>query len=94
MASPLNCLLTAQAGNTFLMLFAGHGRCIFPAIMILSFSRTAGLVDTTAHTLQAAIGLLGLYQDKQDDVFQQIMEVAPNDASELVRIDPPDIMTF
>lgn len=51
----------------------------------MCYSRIVGVTDTTAHTLQAAIGLLGLYQEVQEEVYQQIMEVAPNDTSELVR---------
>ena len=36
--------------------------------------------DTTAHTLTATLGLLGLYPDVQEEVYQQIMEAAPTDA--------------
>ncbi|KAJ3558669.1 hypothetical protein NM688_g784 [Phlebia brevispora] len=39
--------------------------------------------DTTAHTLQAAVGLLALYQEHQEEVYQQIMEVSPKHVSEL-----------
>jgi hypothetical protein len=33
------------------------------------------VTETTAHTLSATIGLLGLYQDIQDEVLHQILEV-------------------
>jgi hypothetical protein len=33
------------------------------------------VTETTAHTLAATIGLLGLYQDIQDEVLHQILEV-------------------
>ncbi|KAJ6473258.1 cytochrome P450 [Mycena sanguinolenta] len=47
------------AGNTFLMMFAGH--------------------DTTAKALDAAIGFLALYEDIQEEVYQEILEVISRD---------------
>ncbi|KAI0092371.1 cytochrome P450 [Irpex rosettiformis] len=37
--------------------------------------------DTTAHTLDAAIGLLALYQDIQQEIYEEIKTVALEDAS-------------
>jgi hypothetical protein len=33
------------------------------------------LTETTAHTLAATLGLLGLYQDVQDEILQHILDV-------------------
>ncbi|EIM82087.1 cytochrome P450 [Stereum hirsutum FP-91666 SS1] len=47
------------AGNTFLMMFAGH--------------------ETTARTLDATIGFLALYQDIQEEVYQEIVNAVTVD---------------
>jgi hypothetical protein len=33
------------------------------------------VTETTAHTLAATLGLLGLYQDVQDEILQHILDV-------------------
>ncbi|KAJ7917203.1 cytochrome P450 [Mycena leptocephala] len=53
------------AGNTFLMLFAGH--------------------ETTAKTLDAAIGFLALYEDIQEEVYQEIRAVMSLDGKLLFK---------
>ncbi|KAJ7898135.1 cytochrome P450 [Mycena leptocephala] len=47
------------AGNTYLMLIAGH--------------------ETTAKTLDAAIGFLALYEDIQEDIYKEILALISND---------------
>jgi len=39
--------------------------------------------ETTAHTLDATIGFLALYEDIQEEVYMQIKEVAPNNTTPL-----------
>lgn len=51
--------------------------------MVSIFKLTASLApidilpvtETTAHTLAATLGLLGLYQDVQDEILQHILDV-------------------
>ena len=49
--------------------FSSQG--IFP---ILTFTH----VETMAHILNATIGFLGLYENIQEDVYQNILSVAPH----------------
>jgi cytochrome P450 len=60
-------------GNTFLMLFAGHGK------RLVSRARRPGLkamgADTTANTLSATIAFLALYQNEQEKVYNHIRNV-------------------
>jgi hypothetical protein len=59
------------------MLFAGHGR-----IIVFSYHRQPlilGLTETTAHSLAAAIGLLSIHENIQEDVFGQIQSVVGYD---------------
>lgn len=35
--------------------------------------------ETTGHTLAATLGLLGIYQEEQDVVYQQIVDVVGHD---------------
>lgn len=37
------------------------------------------VADTTAHTLAATLGLLGLHEDIQDEVYEQIISVVGPD---------------
>ena len=36
-------------------------------------------VETSGHTLAATLGFLGIYQEEQEEVYQQIHEVLGND---------------
>ena len=58
----------------FAMLFAGHGLCIFP-IELNEYLKSLLPIETTASTLAATIGFLGLYSDVQDDIYQKVIEV-------------------
>ena len=76
-SAPDTSLTSRKTGNTFLMLFAGHGKQTLPDVNDVNLTLSP---DTTAHTLTATLGLLGLYQDVQEEVYQQIMAVAPTEA--------------
>lgn len=60
------------------MLFAGHGLCICP-IELNEYLKSLLPVETTASTLAATIGFLGLYSDVQDDIYQKVIEVVGHD---------------
>lgn len=62
-------------GNVFVMLFAGHGAHICTFFMLLVLMVTSVRAETTAHTLAATLGFMGLYEDIQEDVFRQIVDV-------------------
>ena len=69
-----------QAGNTFLMLFAGHGQSPTPIHFTGNIDGFIAIVDTTAHTLDAALGFLALYPEIQDDVYREIISIMPTEA--------------
>lgn len=59
------------------MLFAGHGKqCSCFNIRFQSFMY---FVETTANTLAATIGMLALYEDVQEEVWEEIQSVAAED---------------
>lgn len=60
------------------MLFAGHGLCICP-IELNEYLKSPLPIETTASTLAATIGFLGLYSDVQDDIYQKVIEVVGHD---------------
>lgn len=58
----------------FAMLFAGHGLCIC-LIELNVLPKYLLPVETTASTMAATIGFLGLYPEVQDDIYQKVIEV-------------------
>ena len=65
-------ILSLLLGNMFIFLLAGHEVGSFP-----SFFRVVPiqLPQTTAHTLCFSFGLLALYPDEQEGLYQQIKGV-------------------
>lgn len=62
------------------MLFAGHGKltdihetCLVHLI--------GPLADTTSNTLDSALGFLALYQDVQQEIYEEIKDVVTGDPS-------------
>lgn len=66
-----------QIGNVFIMLFAGHGGSFYQTIA--NQQLTSGFIETSAHTLAAAIGLLSIHDDIQEEVLGQICSVVGYD---------------
>jgi len=62
----------------FAMLFAGHGSCICP-IELNELLKYLLPIETTASTIAATIGFLGLYSEVQDDIYQKVIEVVGHD---------------
>lgn len=70
-----------QIGNVFVLLFAGHGESSESIIHHESmevYSTRIVKPETTGHTLAAVLGFLGIYQEEQDDVYEQILSVVGN----------------
>lgn len=68
-------LTPLQIGNVYGMLVAGHGiHSLFSSLprslIVLLMS-----LETTGHTLAVCLGLLGLYQEEQELVYQNIVDV-------------------
>ncbi len=62
-------------GNMFVILFAGHGSYICASVNLAGGGLQSIFVETTAHTLAAALGFMSVYEDIQDDVVQQVLDV-------------------
>lgn len=62
-------------GNIFVILFAGHGSYIRASVNLAGDGLKSIFPETTAHTLAATLGFMSLYEDIQDDVVQQILDV-------------------
>jgi cytochrome P450 len=75
---------TELIGNTFLMLFAGHGTRLAIGSSYL-WTDLLVWVDTTANTVSATIGLLAVYQEEQEVIYQHIQSTLP-ESREPVRI--------
>lgn len=49
--------------------------------------------ETTAHTLAFAIGLLALYADKQEELYQQVKDIVADSSGRLEsQISPPFLL--
>jgi len=70
----LTCRL--QLGNTFIFLIAGHEVGLF----FCSGRMVVGAISpqTTAHTLGFTLGLLALFPDEQERLYQHIKGVMPD----------------
>lgn len=60
------------------MLFAGHGKLtdIYDTGLV---HLIAPLADTTSNTLDSAIGFLALYQDVQEEIYEEIKDAVTGD---------------
>lgn len=67
-----------QIGDVFVVLFAGHGESVRPWLYPIAIFMN-DFIETTGHTLAATLGFLGIYQEEQDIVYEQIMDVIGND---------------
>ena len=59
----------------FLLLFAGHGMYSLSHIPLTPLDHVPSMIETTAHTLAATLGLLALHQDIQNEILQHILGV-------------------
>ncbi len=80
--------LGCEVGNVFTMMFAGHGLCIRYSVGLNELLKTLLPIESTAYTLAATIGFLGLHSEVQEEIYQKIIKVVGHDSDPVRHILP------